>query len=184
MAVNQRGAEAGGDIVGGDKSTNIFVSSPKLTKVEQLKAKLLREMEDGSQCREFIDQLKNYHKRVPDDGVVGLVAKLEASGRASLTIKALEMKEQFAKLLDRWSLYGSAQEIFVHVLAMADYRYSHQILPKIEALPGVLVDELIEEKIIGPAIEEVGADVFSLDHQTAMGMVYWLAEQCRVRWHQ
>jgi len=184
MSVNQRGASAGNDLVGGNKTEiHNYPAQPKLTKLEQLKIRLQQEVADGRCSAEVIEQLQHFRKRRPADGVVGLEAKLQVSGRSSQLMTALEMKEQFAKLLERWSLYASAQEIFVHLLAMAEYKYSHQIFPLIGDLQGVAVDELIEEKIITPAIEEVGVEVFSLDHQTAMGMIYWLAEQCRVRWH-
>ncbi|WP_368039360.1 MULTISPECIES: ABC-three component system protein [unclassified Tardiphaga] len=35
-----------------------------------------------------------------------------------------------------------------------------------------------------PTVSECGASVFEIDHNTALGMVYWLAEQCFVRWHR
>ena len=185
MTVNQKGASASGDIIGRDK-TEIHQHMPpaaKLSKLEKLKVRLQQEVADGSCSNQIIDELQKFKKKIPEDGVVGLQAKLEVSGRAAQLMTALEMKEQFAKLLDKWSLYASAQEIFAHLLAMADYKYSHQIYPLITQIEQTSFDELIEEKIITPAIEEIGVDVFSLDHHTAMGMIYWLAEQCRVRWH-
>ena len=158
--------------------------SPQLSKLDKLKIRLQQEVAEGHCSSDVIDQLQKFKKKIPEDGVVGLEAKLQVSGRSAQLMTALEMKEQFAKLLDKWSLYGSAQEIFVHLLAMADYKYSHLIFPLISTVDPVGFDELIHEKIISPAIDEVGVDVFSLDHHTAMGMIYWLAEQCRVRWHE
>jgi hypothetical protein len=185
MTVNQKGASAGGDLVGGDKTEihNYSATPLRLSKLEKLKARLQQEVDDGRCSPEVIEDLRNFHKKVPEDGVSGLEAKLEVSGRSSQLMAALEMKEQFAKLLDKWSLYASAQEIFVHLLAMSDYKYSHHIYPLISKLNAVEIDELIEQKIITTAIEDVGIEVFTLDHRTAMGMIYWLAEQCRVRWH-
>lgn len=184
--VNQKGASAGGDIVGGNKFEvhhHIAASLPP-SKLDKLKVRLQQEVAEGQCSPSIIDQLQNFKKKIPEDGVVGLEAKLQVSGRSEQLMTALEMKEQFAKLLDKWSLYGSAQEIFVHLLAMADYKYSHHIFPLISTVDSVAVDELIHDKIIMPAINEVGVEVFSLDHQTAMGMIYWLAERCRVRWHK
>ena len=185
MNAYQKGASAGGDIVGGNKTEiiNHSAAPPKLSKLEQLKAKLQQEVADGHCSPTIIDQLQKFQKKIPEDGVTGLEAKLEVAGRSEQLMLALEMKEQFAKLLDKWSLYASAQEIFVHLLAMAEYKYSHHIFPLISKIQPVEFDELIDQKIITPAIEEVGVDVFTLDHSTAMGMIYWLAEQCRVRWH-
>ncbi|HUD40749.1 MAG TPA: ABC-three component system protein [Dokdonella sp.] len=177
-------AVAGGDIVGGDKVVHNHPPTQKKSKLELLKAQLKKEVEDGSSSSDLIDQLQCYKKPIPEDGVIGLVAKLEASGRSAQLMTALEMKEQFAKLLEKWSLYASAQEIFAHLLAMAQYKYSHQIYPIIGSITDVEIDELVDQKIISPAIEEVGIDIFSLDHKSAMGMIYWLAEQCRIKWHK
>lgn len=183
--VNQKGVVASGDVVGRDKyEKHIHEAAPaKLSKLEKLKERLQQEIADDAQCHQIIDELLHFQKKMPEDGVVGLEAKLEAAGRSQQLMNALEMKESFAKLLERWSLYSSAQEIFAHLLAMADYKFGHQIKPFVGKLDHVEIDELIEQKIILPAIEDTGVDVFSLNHQTAMGMIYWLAEQCRVRWH-
>ncbi|WP_031371021.1 ABC-three component system protein [Lysobacter antibioticus] len=184
MNVNQKGASAGGDVVGRDKmEVHHHPVPPKLSKLEKLKERLLQEVADGRCSSEIIEQLRYFQKKVPEDGIAGLEAKLEASGRTAQLMIALEMKEQFAKLLEKWSLYASAQEIFAHLLAMAEYKYSHQIFPLVSEVGPVEFDELIDQKIIVPAIDELGIDVFALDHRTAMGMIYWLAEQCRLRWH-
>lgn len=183
-SVDQAGASAGQDIVGRDKITNILPVPQKPSKLEQLKAKLQLEVDAGHCSIETIEELQRFKKKVPDDGITGLEAKLEAAGRSDQLMSALEMKEEFAKLLEKWSLYGSAQEIFAHLLAMADYRYRIQILPQVAEVEPVKVDEMIEEKIVIPAIEDLGIDIFSMNHHSAMGMVYWLAEQCRVRWHK
>jgi hypothetical protein len=169
-------------MVGRDKY--VFEAAPaKLSKLEKLKERLQQEIADDAKCHQTIDELLHFQKKVPEDGVVGLEAKLEVAGRSHQLMSALEMKERFAKLLERWSLYSSAQEIFAHLLAMADYKFGHQIRPLVGKLGHTEIDELIEHKIILPAIEDTGVEVFSLDHHTAMGMMYWLAEQCRVRWH-
>lgn len=185
--VDQSGASASGDIVARDKNTTINnypAAHVRLTKVEQLQERLRQEVEGGCRTQELIDRLAYYAKKVAVDGVVGLEAKLEVSGRSHQLLIALEMKEQFVKLLERWSLYASAQQIFVHLLAKAELRFNLQVHPNVPLLDCTELDELVEKVIIDPFIEEVGVGIFSLDHQTAMGMIYWLAEQCRIRWHQ
>ena len=94
------------------------------------------------------------------------------------------MKEMFAKLLDQWSLYASAQQIFVFLLARAERQFNDIILPQVPVLDAVGINKLTNELIVEPAVIECGASVFELDHNTALGMVYWLAEQCFVRWHK
>ncbi|RYF51281.1 ABC-three component system protein [Xanthomonas arboricola] len=186
MLNNQKGASAGGDLVGRDKveHNHYYASLGGSAKVERLKAKLQQEIDQKKQVVALIDRLKSYQPIEPEDGIKGLEAKLEKAGRSPQKLSALRMKEQFAKLLERWSLYGSAQEIFVHVLALTELRFTNSIYPHVGDLNNVQIDELVEQKILTPIVEEIGVEVFSMDHMEAMGMIYWLAEQCRIRWHQ
>jgi hypothetical protein len=90
----------------------------------------------------------------------------------------------FVKLLEKWSLYASAQEIFAYLLAKAEYEFNYLIYPKIAESNVVEINQLVQELIVVPTIQECGTSVFTLNHGVAMGMLYWLAEQCFVRWHQ
>lgn len=183
--VNQSGATAGGDVIGGDKVIhNHHPASQKLSKLDELKKQLELEIQSGKTSCDEIEQLTHYKKPIAHDGVVGLEAKLNTANRSAQYRFALESKERFAKLMEKWSLYASAQEILVYLLARAENRFTLQIAPQIAALSPVAIDELIEEKIVTPTVEDVGVSPVSFDHGTAMGMVYWLAEQCRVKWHQ
>lgn len=185
MTTNQRGASAGGDVVGRDKIENHFYPhASKESKLDKLKARLQAEIASEQTLNGLIDRLKSYQPIVPEDGVVGLEAKLERAGRSAQKIAALRMKERFVKLLERWSLYASAQEIFVHVLALAEMRFAQYVSPQVGVLGSIELDEIVEERILNPIVEDIGIEVFTMDHAEAMGLVYWLAEQCRIRWHQ
>lgn len=185
MLNSQKGASAGGDITGRDKieHNHYYPSGGGAAKLEKLKARLQQEVDQKKHMGVMIDRLKSYQPIEPADGVKGLEAKLERAGRAPQKLSALRMKESFAKLLERWSLYGSAQEIFVHVLAFAELKFTNSVFPLVGELNQVQIDEIVEQKILTPIVEEIGVEVFSMDHMEAMGMIYWLAEQCRVRWH-
>jgi hypothetical protein len=187
---DQSQAVAGGDMVGRDKTTATFnyiapasapTAQPKI--IAELMEKLRHEIETNQTVRDTITSLQLFYLRKSDDGVEGLVPKLIRGGRQSETLFALEKKEQFAKLLERWSLYASAQEIFAYLLAKAEYRFSVEIKPKINKITSEDVDKMIASNIIEPLIDECGVGVFNLNHSIAMGMLYWLAEMCFVRWH-
>lgn len=185
--VNQTGASAGADVVAGDKieiTHNHPVPAKATSVVEQLLLKLQHEIETSAEVRETIESLRHYYNRKSHDGVDGLEAKLEKAGRKHETFHALEKKELFAKLLDKWSLYASAQEIFVHLLAKAEHEFTMSVLPQISTLKEHEINEVIGAKIVEPIVEECGTTVFQMNHGVAMGMMYWLAEQCFVRWHQ
>jgi hypothetical protein len=186
LTVSQQGASAHGDVVGRDKTEhhNYYLPSAPLGLVEQLLQKLKAEIEKNEKILHTIEALAHFQTRRSHDGIDGLEAKLRAGYRADEYFNALEKKELFAKLLQKWSLYASAQEIFAYELAKAEYAFNYFVHPQIVNLDRIAINELINERIITPIVTECGATVFVLNHGVAMGMLYWLAEQCFVRWHQ
>ena len=188
--INQSGAAAGGDVVAGNKlvADTINVHAYQAAKysglIEALKIKLESEIKNRKQAAERIEQLQRYDRKRAIDGIEGLEAKLTAAGRIDEIDTALERKEEFSKLLEKWSLYLSAQEIFAFLLANADTQFSTFIYPKIGVVDDETINILIFERIVTPTIEVCGASVFRLDPSIVLGMVYWLAEQCFVRWHR
>lgn len=184
-SVIQHGAIAGGDIVGGDKvEHHHHANAGPIGIVGQLLAKLQLEIQKNEKVRHTIEALTRFQTPHVHDGIAGLEAKLNAGGRSGEYVTALEKKEMFVKLLERWSLYASAQEIFVYLLAQAEHHFNLEIHPQIPALSEVQVNRLVDELIVVPTIDQCGTSVFVLNHNICMGMVYWLAEQCFVRWHK
>jgi hypothetical protein len=186
IEIDQTGVSAHGDVVGHDKKTEVHYhpTPPPAGIVEQLLRKLEDEMANDKEVKDTIETLAYYYNRRSHDGIDGLEAKLKAGGRANEYLDALGKKELFVKLLEKWSLYASAQQIFAYLLAKAEHEFNFLIHPQIGKLKPVEVNQLVTETIILPTIAECGSTIFALNHGVAMGMVYWLAEQCYVRWHQ
>jgi hypothetical protein len=184
-AVDQSGSKAGGDIVARDKIEHHHYPSPVASGVvEKLIHRLQAEIKLNIHAQHTIDALANFQVCRSIDGIDGLEAKLKAAHRDDELWSALDKKEQFAKLLQRWSLYPSAQEIFAYLLAKAEFEFNHFVHPKIPSLSAPDIDQLVQDRIVQTIIDQCGVDVFVLNHGTAMGMLYWLAEQCFVRWHK
>jgi hypothetical protein len=188
--VDQSGATADGDIIAGDKHTHEHThqhhhsAARASTLLEQLMRRLADEMRNDQEVRDLVEGLQRYYIRRSADGIEGLEAKLKAGNRSHEILDALEQKERFVKLLDRWALYASAQEIFAFLLAKAEHEFRYVVLPQLSKLDEAAINKLIAERIIYPLCDEVGAGVFTLDAGLVIGMLYWLAEQCFVRWHQ
>jgi hypothetical protein len=170
---------AGGDI----NLTTVNSASRQATVLEQLLVRLHEEVEGRIHCQDTVAKLRRYQGGSRSDDVIGLAAKLQRSGRETHIDDALEQKEMFSKLLESWSLYASAQEIFVHLLARAEHLFKSEIHPDVGQLSVSDVNRLINNRIVDPVVFECGATMLQIDHLTAMGMVYWLAEQCFIRWH-
>lgn len=176
---SQQGAHAQGDIVGRDK----VVVETKKGMIERLLLRLKEQYDCNEQTQTIIDELARYHIRRAQDGVAGLQAKLEASGRSQYYDDAIEKKEMFAKLLQHWSLYSSAQLIFVHILAKAENEFTHVIYGQIPRKSPEEINALVIERIANPIVEECGSELMSVNHNLVQGMIYWLAEQCFIKWH-
>lgn len=183
--VTQAGSTVLGNQVGGNFNlTNNYIGAQNgATVIEKLLAQLQEEVEKESHCSEMLLRLQRYHGGKVLDGIKGLEAKLTHAGRAQELEDALERKESFSKLLELWSLYASAQEIFAHLLAKAEHLFNTEILPDIGNLQISEVNRRVNQLIVEPTVHECGASLFKIDHFVAMGMVYWLAEQCFVKWH-
>ncbi len=186
--VDQSSAHAGGDVVAGNKITHnhshIHSVAPSSTAIAALLEKLQAEISNNSEVQYKIDQLQRYFEKRSHDGIDGLEAKLAAGRREGEILFALEKKEEFVKLIERWSLYLSAQEIFVFVLAKIEYEFNLFIVPQLGTLDECGINQLVHERIVEPTLGQCAAGAISLNHGLVMGMVYWLAEQCFVRWHK
>lgn len=176
---NQQGARASGSIAGRD----VITHEAKKGMIEKLLLRLKEQYDGNEQTQTTIDELARYHVRRAPDGVAGLEAKLKAGGRTAYYDEAIEKKEMFSKLLERWSLYSSAQHIFVHILAKAENEFTHVIHGQIPTKTHEEINALVIERIVGPIVEECGSELMSVNHNLVLGMVYWLAEQCFIKWH-
>lgn len=181
--VDQSGAQAEGDIVGRDKQENNYYNSRPQSKVEKLLQSLKQQIENNEHAKETIDELARYHRRKSIDEINGLEAKLNAAGRSDSYEDAIEKKEMFVKLLEKYALYLSAQQIFAHCLAKVDVKFNYIIYPEIPCKSLSEINKQVIEQIVDPIVEECGCDVFNITYDHVMGMVYWLAEQCFIRWH-
>jgi len=176
---DQRNAQAAGNIIGRD---NVTIEAPK-SMVEKLLLRLQEQYDGDEETQNTIDELARYHTRRASDGIAGLKAKLEAADKSDCYDDAIEKKEMFAKLLQKWSLYSSAQLIFVHILAKAENEFTQTIYPQIPAKSEAEINALVLERIVNPIVEECSSELMGVSYNLVQGMVYWLAEQCFIRWH-
>lgn len=187
----QRGIDAGRDNIGGDQtlinSNNVdlhFKLDGEKSPIAAWMAQLEIEISTNQQVVEFIDTLQMYQARYSYDGIDGLERKLKHAGRTQETIDlALQKKELFQRLLAKYAMFDSAQQIFAYLLSKVEGDFRTYVLPNIDGKAAREVDVLFAQYLIGPCSDEIKSGVFCLNSAIATGMVYWLAEQCWVRWH-
>ena len=155
------------------------------SQIPGLLERLNKEISDGNACIDgFIDDLQMFQDRRSASGLVGLEAKLKAADRNDQVEGAQEKKELFAKLLAKMQHYPSAQKLFALFLARINDVFENHISPHASTLNRQDTDQIIEEKIITPTINDMGSgfEHFTLNHAHIRGMIYWLADRCFVRW--
>lgn len=192
IQTSQDNIDAGRDNAGGDityqnshnQNINVILSGED-SPIQAWMASLEHEISTNKQVIHFIDTLQMYHEKHSHDGIEGLVDKLKHSGRSSDSEinLALRKKELFTRLLAKYSMFDSAQQIFAYLLSKLEEDFRALVLPNLNGKSIGMVDQLFSEYLIGPCAKEIKAGVFCLNSAIAAGMVYWLAEQCYVRWH-
>ena len=177
------------DNVGGNQSNvnsnnlNFNVLNCAPSPISAWMERLAEEVRSDAKVQRFIDTLQFYIERHSHDGIDGLEEKLKHSGRTTEVKMAVRKKELFTRLLTKYSMFESAQQIFAYMLSKVERDYAIYVLPNVGIASPTDIDVLIYERLVSPTVSEVGAGVFSVNAAIATGMVYWLAEQCYVRWH-
>ena len=182
--ISQSGARAGGDIVAGNKDTHYHAPLVPAGPIERMMERLSIEIRDSLQVQELIGSLQFFYVQKTKDGIIGLEAKLIKAGRDDELLYAFEKKELFVKLLNKYSLYNSAQRIFAHLLAKTEHEFTLIIQPQVTYLKQSELNDLVSARIVEPIVLECGIGPLDINHSVVMGMIYWLAEQCFIRWHQ
>lgn len=146
-------------------------------------ALLAQEISTNKHVSDFIDTLQMYHEKLSHDGINGLEAKLTHSGRDSELSLALRKKELFTRLLAKYSMFDSAQQILAYLLSKMEQDFRSYVLPNLAGGSPADIDHLFGQYLIEPCANEIKSGVFCLNAAIAAGMAYWLAEQCYIRWH-
>lgn len=182
--IDQSHAVACGDNVGGNKTVINLPPREKIAAFEALKNRLSVDVAAGLRVMATIDKLRHYQTPVSTDGIVGLENKLISASRHDEINYALAQKERFAMFMTEWSFFETAQKIIALALASIEYEYSLHIIPHVASLTKQQVDLLIHDRVVIPLFNDIGVDIFDMDQNLIMGMVYWLADQCYIRWHK
>ncbi len=186
VTTNQSGSNVGQNQIGGDQNNigAVYIGgafqSALLLQLEKLKL----QVDKDEQCTETNVRLKRFYNQRNYDKIVGLIDKLKAGAREDEIEDAIEKKEIFAKILERYSHFSSAQEIFACLLSRAEYYFNQFLRPQLGSISLLDYNVILDEKVIQPTVADCCASILEIDHTVAMGMIYWLAERCFIRWHK
>lgn len=179
-------AQAGANIVAGDLTqVHNYAGTTALSgSIKDLVQKLQKEIDDDEKANGWIEDLLFFEENAPDDEIEGLEAKLDAAGMIKKTGMALKQKELFAKFLEKRALYGAAQQLLALCLHRIFADFEAQIHPSCGDISPDELNLKIHQQIVCPIVEEYCQGAFSINHSLVLGMTYWLADRCYVRWHK
>lgn len=181
MLRSQKGNQAVGDIVAGDKLTinNVYSASP----LNRLYERLRSNAEADAHTKRIAEELQHYCTASTDGDVRGLEAKLAAADREHMLPTAQRLKQLATKTLMRLETSPLAQAILTLVLSKMYTDFTMYVTPAIED-GGTKqdVDLLIGKKVIDPAIEMLGDNDLMLTSAEIFGLLFFLGGNCHIRW--
>jgi hypothetical protein len=177
----QTGNIAGRDVVGGDSIVN--TTAPRRTPITKLNERYLAETGEAEGLDAFVAKLQHYWDRATNDDIRRLSQKLSDSGRGDMLQTGEELKECATKIILRFQTSRTAQDILAWVLAELYGRFLLDVWPSIQAdAPREVVDRLMSEKVIGTTLLDLEDNALDLSRPDLLGLVYFLAGNCYIRW--
>lgn len=185
---NQSRAAVQGDQAGRDIFKNEYNIGPQsVSQVSLWLKKLEIQIKEDNKDIEntFVDNLRYFVDQRDQSEIVGLKAKIEASGYNISYTSAILRKEEFVKLLLKYQEFSSAQELFAYFLSIIHDVFEEKICPIINSLDFSSVQNIVDTHIIDKIFIEIGAgsEDILINRNHVRGMIYWLADKCYVRWH-
>ena len=182
--IDQSQATAGADIVGGNKTTNIY-SPDRPSPIATLLKRLEQERKSDAKFDRIIDELQHFCDSVDSEELVGLATKLERGDRAGLIPVATKEKELFAKRLAEHQHWRSAQDIYAFMLGRVRDRFEAVIVPLLaQGACDTETDAAIVRDVIDPCLEELQSNDLGVNTTHLRGMVYFLTGNSFLKWER
>lgn len=177
----QENLNAGGDIVGGNKSTTVhnYFSQTRNRSLEELYRQL--EEEKDSDLKAFIEELNHYANHI-DRKIIGLEEKLTDAEIHGFIEIAIELKEKFEKLLYKRQYSFVAQKIFLYFLSKARVIFQTEIKPKFYSIAPEDKPRFVREQLVDILQSELGENKLEIGFDEIYGMVFFLTGNCHISW--
>lgn len=142
------------------------------------------EIQKDEQYKEFSSQLNNFLERKVEGKLRDLGQKLSDGNRDFLLDYAMDVKERVSKKIMQFSHYKSAQELYTYILTNIRTTFLHEVSPRIKSGDFKLyeINDLVEDKIIQPVLENVHGCSLNIDKDELYGLLYILTGNCYIEW--
>lgn len=172
----------GGDFAGRDLTKmQVTFSAGNL---KELYKRFEEERHQNKQFDEILEELDVYQRQKSNETVVGLEAKLKAAKKPDLFIEmAMELKETYAKKLEKNKFFESAQRINIYLLAYARTQFVTFVYPSIQdGSSDEKVNILMNQYVIQPMLSMLEGDTYGFTPNDIHGILYYLTGNCFIKW--
>lgn len=172
----------GGDFAGRDLTKmQITFSAGNL---KELYKRFEEERCQNKQFDEILYELDVFQRQKVNETVVGLEAKLKAAKKSDELIEmAMELKETYAKKLEKNKFFESAQRINIYLLGYARTQFVTFVYPSIkDGSSDEKVSSLMNQHVIQPMLSMLEGDTYGFTPQDIHGILYFLTGNCFIKW--
>lgn len=172
----------GGSVVAGNQYnqvTNITRSSNK--RLDRLYQSLTQESATPS-AMGFCEKLKHYLSSDTNPDIRSLESKLSDSDRSDMIFIAAELKEYACKAIMRYQSSKTAQEIYVLILDKIHTDFMLKVTPLIQSGADRVTVDAQTSNVLECISEMLGDNLLDLSEKDLLGLLYFLAGNCHIRW--
>lgn len=162
------------------------INAKSKTRWQKKFEKLQEEVKNDKRYETFIEDFNTYN--TIQDGI-GLEQKLKDTGFTERELlKALFLKEKYAKKVVLGEMFQAQQEIDVEIFSIIDSNFEAYVYPKIiEGLEKAIVLQCLMEKVIQPILDTLNKegesdDFLNYNSNDIYGMIYFLTGKCHLNW--
>lgn len=173
---------SGGDFAGRDLTKmQVAFSAGNL---KELYKHFEEERKQNKLFDEILDELDVFQRQKANETVVGLEAKLKAANKPDELIEmAMELKETYAKKLEKNKFFESAQRINIFLLGYARTQFVTFVYPSIkDGSSDDKVNNLMNQHVIQPMLSMLDGDTYGFTPQDIHGILYFLTGNCFIKW--
>ena len=172
----------GGDFAGRDiTKLQVTFSAGNL---KELYKRFEEERKQNKLFNQILEELDVFQRQKDNETVVGLEAKLKAANKPDELIDmAMELKEIYAKKLEKNKFFESAQRINIYLLGYARTQFVTFVYPSIkDGCSEDKVNILMNQYVIQPMLSMLEGNTYGFTPQDIHGILYFLTGNCFIKW--
>lgn len=164
-----------------EQTVNVYLPSPDKHPLSNAIQSILKTVQEDPDFEGFIEELLCYTR---PRTIIGLEGKLKEANKEEMLLEAIDLKEKFAKKLEKDQLSLTVQHFYAHILAYIRAVFKTNIKPILSKSHSVTeVESAIYTDIVQIIYAETSSYMPELTTDHIAGMLYYLTGKCHISWN-